>query len=194
MAANQLISDADNEQRMINQFTQGLHDKIVRSDVKRYVLSHSKQEGFASWHVLDAAKYYAKDHGVVENYYKAYSDSMSLLMKRSDSGSKLNISNVNNTEKERSSETKMHEYKATEFNKPDASTAMSRTPDTPQDMNKNQVTQPNRLSQVTCYNCQQKGHVSQYCRNKKVSTPRVEEKQNIVDKQRYNGTSAHKKD
>ena len=72
MAAIQPISDAENEHRMINQLTQGLHDKIVRSDVKRYVLSHSGQEGFASWHVLDAAKYYAKDHSVEENYYNAY--------------------------------------------------------------------------------------------------------------------------
>ena len=100
---------------MIYQFTQGLHGKIVRSDVKRYVLSHSEHEGFASWHVLKAEKYYAKDHGVEENYYKAYSESMSLLTKRPDSGSELNVFNVNTTEKERSSEVKMHEYRATQL-------------------------------------------------------------------------------
>ena len=89
MAAIKPISDADNEYRMINKFTQGLHDKFVRSYVKRYVLSHSEQVGYASWHVLDAAKYYAKDHGVEENCYKAYSESISLLTKRPDSGSKF---------------------------------------------------------------------------------------------------------
>ena len=108
----------------------------------------------------------AKFHVVEENYYKAYSESMSLLTKRQDSGSKLNVTNVNTTKKERSSEPKMHEYNVQEFKKQDTGTAKSRTPDTSRDMNKNQVTQPNRLSQVTCDNCQQKGHVSRYCRNK----------------------------
>ena len=128
-----------------NQYTQGLHDKILRSDVKWYFLSHSEKEGFASWYVLDAAKYYAKDHGVEENYHKAYSESMSLITKRPDSGSQLNVSNVN-TEKERSIDTKMHEYKVQEYNKQDAGIESSRTPDTSRDMNKNHVSQPNRLS------------------------------------------------
>ena len=66
------IHDDDNKRRMINQFTQRLHDKIGRSDLKRYILTHSEQKGSASWHVLNAAKYYAKDHGVEEAYYKPY--------------------------------------------------------------------------------------------------------------------------
>ena len=61
---------------------------------------------------------------------------MSLLTKRPDSGSKLNVSNLN-TEKERSSEKKMHEYRVQESNNQDAGTAMSRTPDTTRDLNKN---------------------------------------------------------
>ena len=65
---------------------------------------------------------------------------MSLLTKRPDSGSKLNVSKVNTTEKERSSEPKMHEYKVQEFNKQDAGTARNRIPDPPRDMIKNQVT------------------------------------------------------
>ena len=57
---------------MIHQLTQGLHDKIVLSDVKRFVLSNSEDKGFASWQVIDAAKYYPKDHGVEETYFKSY--------------------------------------------------------------------------------------------------------------------------
>ena len=86
----------------------------------------------------------------------------------------------------------MHEYKVQEFNKQDAD-ARSRTPDTPRDMNKNQVTQPKRLTQVTCYNCQQKWHVSRYCRNKKVSTPRVEDKPYNTDKPKYNTSNTQQK-
>ena len=178
MAAIIPIHDDDNVRRMINQFTQGLHDKIVRSDVKRYVLSYSEEQGFASWHVLDAAKYYAKDHGVEEAYDKSYSESSALLNKRPESVGKLNVSNVNIKEQERQNDKTEYkpEPKAPEFNKQDVGTMRSRTPDTPRDTNRSQVTQPNRLTQMTCYNCQQKGHVSRYCRIKKVSTPRVEDK------------------
>ena len=51
---------------------QGIHDKIVRNDVRRYVLTHSEKLGFAKWHVLDAAKHFTKAHGVGESYYKSY--------------------------------------------------------------------------------------------------------------------------
>ena len=195
MAAIIPIHDNDNERRMINQFTQGLHDKIVRSDVKRYVLSHSEEQGFASWHVLDAAKYQAKDHGVEEAYFKSYSESAALLSKRPDSG-KFSVSNVNTKEQERQNDKTEDkpDPKAPEFIKQDAGTTRSRTPDTSRDTNRNQVTQPNRLTQVTCYNCQQKGHVSRYCRNKKVSTPRVEDKPYNADKPKYNTSSTQQKD
>ena len=61
-------------------------------------------------------------------------------------------------------------------------------------MNKNQLTQSNRLPQVTCYNCQPKGHVSRYFRNKKVSTPRIEDKPHNNEKPKYTGASTLQKD
>ena len=84
MAAIQSIEDKDKEPKVISQFTQGIHDKILRNDVRRYVLTHSEKPGFASWHVLDAAKNFSKDHGVEESYYKSYEECATLLRKRLD--------------------------------------------------------------------------------------------------------------
>ena len=41
--------------------------------------------------MLDAAKYYAKDHGVEEASYKSYSESAALLNKIPYSGNKVNF-------------------------------------------------------------------------------------------------------
>ena len=109
MAAIQSIEDKDNEHKLISQFTQGIHDKIVRNDVRRYVLTHSERPGFASWHVLDAAKHFAKDHGVKEGYCKSYEECASLLRKRQDT--KVSVSNINTPEKSTRTDTKTAENK-----------------------------------------------------------------------------------
>ena len=86
MGRNGLNSASDKDEfRMKTQFSQGLHDRIMRSDVKRYVNSQSKQQGLASWHVLNAAKYHAKEHGLEETYYRMNGESAALLNKKQES-------------------------------------------------------------------------------------------------------------
>ena len=63
MAAIKSISDQDIKTRVITQFTQGIHNIIVRNSVKLYVNTHGDHPDFISRDVYDAEKYFAKDTG-----------------------------------------------------------------------------------------------------------------------------------
>ena len=54
------------ETRVMNQFAQGIHDRLVRSDVKRYIAQHG-MNNICSMDVLEAASDVAKDHAVKKN-------------------------------------------------------------------------------------------------------------------------------
>ena len=99
MASIQVISDYDNETRVIKQFTQGIHNIIMRNSLKQYVRAHGEEVGFCSRNVFDAVKYFAKDHGVEKQYFKTYNDAAMLLKQRQDPSEKLKVSNINTPEK-----------------------------------------------------------------------------------------------
>ena len=91
--------DQDNETKVIIQFTQNVHNIIVRNSLKQYLNAHGDNDDFISRHIFDAAKYYAKDHGVEDQYYKSYDDAAMLLKQGQAPNTKVNISNVNTLEK-----------------------------------------------------------------------------------------------
>ena len=95
MASIQVISDYDNETRVIKQFTQGIHNIIMRNSLKQYVRAHGEEVGFCSRNVFDAVKYFAKDHSVEKQYFKTYNDAAMLLKQRQDPSEKLKVSNIN---------------------------------------------------------------------------------------------------
>ena len=88
MVSIQVISNYDNETSVIKQLTQGIHNIIVRFSFKQYVRSHGEEVGFSSRNVFDAVKYFAKDHGVEEQYFKTYNDAAILLKHRQDPSEK----------------------------------------------------------------------------------------------------------
>ena len=53
--------------RVMNLFAQGIHDRKLRSDVKRYITQHG-MNNICSMDVLDTASEVAKDHAVEEQY------------------------------------------------------------------------------------------------------------------------------
>ena len=67
-----LVSEqALTETRVMNQFAQGIHDRLVRSDVKRYITQHG-MNNICSMDVLEAASQVAKDQAVEEQYKHTY--------------------------------------------------------------------------------------------------------------------------
>ena len=63
------IEDAEKEDMVVGRFAEGIHNIIVRNSVKQYVNTHGLIDGFISRNVFDAAKFYARDTGVEEQYF-----------------------------------------------------------------------------------------------------------------------------
>ena len=161
MEAMKPIDDADKEDMVVGRFTEGIHNVIVRNSVKQYVNTHGLIDGFISRNVYDAAKFYARDTGVEEQYFKSYNETASLLKKRQDPDKRFSVSNINyagNIEK------KVPEKRYQDSGRSRSTTPERNKPAT--QTNNNQYRDP-----VTCYNCQQIGHVSKYCRNRKAQRP-----------------------
>ena len=99
MTALRPTGDSDNryhELRVIDQFAQGLHDRLVRSDVKKFVARYRTSNVLSSLDVLEAASDAAKDHAVEENYTRTYRESATFLSKRvEEKESKVSVANVN---------------------------------------------------------------------------------------------------
>ena len=95
MAAMKPIEDAEKEDMVVGRFAEGIHNVIVRNSVKQYVNTHGLIDGFISRNVFDAAKFYARDTGVEEQYFKSYNETASLLKKRQDPDKRLSVSNIN---------------------------------------------------------------------------------------------------
>ena len=89
MASIQTISDYDNETRAIKQLTQGINNIIVRNSLKQYVSAHGEELRFISRNVFDAVMYFAKNHGVEEEYFKTYNDAAMLQKQRQDPSEKF---------------------------------------------------------------------------------------------------------
>ena len=67
------------EMKMVNQFVHGIHDRLVKIDVKKYVANTKEYPTFCAKDVLQAAQYYAEQHEVDINYFKSYKISWNLL-------------------------------------------------------------------------------------------------------------------
>ena len=153
MAAMKSISDQDSEARVITQFTQGIHNIIVRNSVKQYINTFGDHPEFMSRDVYDAAKCFAKYTGVEEQYFKTYNDSAMLLKQRQEPATKVSVCNLNNPEQPKVT----GEPNQIERKNQDQVRSRSVTPEKRASYNND-----NRPP-VTCYNCQQTGHVSRQC-------------------------------
>ena len=157
------------ETRVMNQFAQGIHDRLVRSDVKRYIAQHG-MNNICSMDVLEAASDVAKDHAVEEQYAHTYRESVEFLNKRvEEKNTKLKVSNVNlQSQRPDHSTPKESQYRSNRNYDEQRPTSSYRE--------KQVEFKKRRNSQVVCYRCQQPGHISQGCRNQRV----------IVDNKRDN--------
>ena len=97
MVAMKQIDDADKEDMVVCRFTEGIHNVIVRNSVKQYVSNNRLIVEFISRNVYDAAKFYARDTGVEEQYFRSYDETASLLRKRQDPERKFSVSNIKNS-------------------------------------------------------------------------------------------------
>ena len=143
---------------IITQFTQIIHNIIVRNSVKQYINTFGDHPEFMSPDVYDAAKCFAIDTGVEELYFKTYNDSAMLLKQRQDPAAKVSVCNLNNPEQPKAA----REPNPIERKNKERFRSRSVTPEKRASYNND-----NRPP-VTCYNSQQPGHVSRHCRNKKV--------------------------
>ena len=83
------------ETRVMNQFAQGIHDRLVRRDVKRHIAQHGISN-ICSMDVLEAASEVAKDHAVEEKYAHTYRESVEFFNKRvEEKSTKMKVSNIN---------------------------------------------------------------------------------------------------
>ena len=83
------------ETRVLNQFAKGVHDRLVKSDVKQYIAQHG-MNNICIIDVQEAASEVAKDHAVEEQYAHTYRESVEFLNKRvEEKRTKLKVSKVN---------------------------------------------------------------------------------------------------
>ena len=101
MTALRAADDVDprlTEVRVINQFALGIHDRLVRSDVKRYV-AQNRTSNICSIDVLETASDAARDHAVEELYTHTYRESVQFLSKRVEEKgthtAKVKVANLN---------------------------------------------------------------------------------------------------
>ena len=79
----------------MNQFAQGIHDRLVRSDVKRFVEQKRLTGNICSMDVLEAASNSAIDHAVEENYTHTNRESVEFLCKRvEEKSTKIRVANL----------------------------------------------------------------------------------------------------
>ena len=97
MSALRGAGDADplvTEVRVINQCAQGIHDRLVRSDVKRYG-AQNRSSNVCSMDILETASDAARDHAVEEHYTHTYRESIEFLSKRvEEKGAKIKVANI----------------------------------------------------------------------------------------------------
>ena len=157
----------------MNQFAQGINDRLVRSDVKRYIAQHGISN-ICSMDVLEAASEVEKDHAVEEKYAHTYRERIEFLNKRvEEKSSKLKVSNINPQSQRTEHSTPNDKPYRTHRNydepsqRPDHSTPKEiefrghRNNDDQRPSNNYREKQAeykkNQMSQVVCYRCQQPG-------------------------------------
>ena len=85
MTALRAEEDADpfvSEIRVINKFAQGIHYRLVHSDVKRFVAQNRLKGYMCSMDFLEAVSDSAIDHAVEENYTLTHRESVESLTHR----------------------------------------------------------------------------------------------------------------
>ena len=79
----------------MNQFAKGIQDRIVRSEVKRYIAENETSE-ICSMNILETASDAAREHAVEEQYSHTYRESVKFGNKGvEEKVVKLKVSNVN---------------------------------------------------------------------------------------------------
>ena len=162
------------ETRVMNQFAQDIHDRLVRSDVKRYIAQHG-MNSICSMDVLETASDAAKDHAVEEQYAHTYRESVEFLNKRvEEKGAKLRVANIN------SQQTQQRQWPQPTPQRTEKSAA--RESQNRGSRHFSEQRQMNNFNEkygehkkrfdgpVVCYRCQQTGHISQGCRNPRVQS------------------------
>ena len=166
MTALKAADEADSvvsEIRVINQFAQGIHDRLVRSDVKRFVAQNRLSGEMCSMDVLEAASDSARDHVAEENYTLTYRESVDFLSKRvEEKNTKVKVSNLNPRRTERNVADNSSHNRTGIMNTEPRFTEAS-------------VGKPTEFKKrysgpIVCYKYQQPGHISQGCRNPRVSS------------------------
>ena len=115
----------------------------MRNSVKQFVNTHGDHLDFISPDMYDAAKYFAKDTVVEEQFFKTNNDTAMLLKQRQDRGIRVSVCYLNNSEKSKVA----HESKPAERKNEDQGRSRSITPEKRKSY-KNDNRQP-----LTCYNC-----------------------------------------
>ena len=147
--------------RVINQFAQGLHDRLVRRDVKRFVAQNRTNGLLCSMEVLEATTDAAREYAVEENYMRTYRESAFFLSKIEErKETNIRVFNINQkTIEKRSSDPHDRNREAKcDADKPS------------RDLTQQSNFRRRRAVPIVCYNCQQKGHILRNCRNKRVRT------------------------
>ena len=150
-----------NEMRVIDQFAQGLHDRLVRRDVKRFVALNRTNGLLCSMEVLEAATDAAREYAVEEKYMRTFRESSIFLSKRVEvKETNIGMFNINQRAiNNRSSDPRDRNREAKcDSDKPS------------RDLTQQSNFRKRRAVPTVCYNCQQKGHILRNCRNKRVCT------------------------
>ena len=86
-----------NEIRVVNQFLHGIHDRLVKLDVKKYVSQAKGYPELCGKDVLQTAQFYAEQHEVDTNYSKSYKESWNLINGLSNQN--LSVADLNTEKK-----------------------------------------------------------------------------------------------
>ena len=78
------------EMKVVTQFVHGLHDRLVKIDVKKYL---SKEDSNFCGKDIQAAQYYAEEHEVETSYAKNYETSWNLVNEVKEP--KIAVANIN---------------------------------------------------------------------------------------------------
>ena len=162
------------ETRVMNQFAQGIHDRLVRSDVKRYIAQHG-MNSICSMDVLETASDAAKDHAVEEQYAHTYHESAEFLNKRvEEKGAKLRVANINSQQAQQRQWPQPTPQRTEKSAARESQNRGSRHFSEQRQMNNFNEKYGEHKKRfdgpVVCYRCQQTGHISQGCRNPRVQT------------------------
>ena len=79
-----------------DRFAQDIQDRLVRSDVKKFVEQNRLTGDICSMDVLEAVSGSAREYAVEENYTHTYRESVKFLSKRAEEKSrKMRVANLN---------------------------------------------------------------------------------------------------